>query len=232
MIILKREPVLRKKGYFELTLETENAEEAMAFQDQLSPGKILSLEVSEEVLFRRGLNVGDCIALSLLRELMVEDELVKAKDTALKLLDYRMRTVKEVEDKLKEKGFSMKAVEITINTLEEYRFLDDKVYARDYLKGRISQRGIRAMEEELSRKGVNKDLTRELSQGLEEEEYDAALTACRKKYRSLKNREIEEHKMKEKVYRFLMSRGYDYNLIKNVYEVTRDESTGDQDGDY
>lgn len=233
MIILKREPVKRKKGYYELTVEPEDERESLAFEEKLGLGATFQLEVSEEILFRRSLNAGDRIPLEELKRLMDADELVKARDTALKLLDYRMRTVKEVEDKLTEKGFSQVTVAKTIDTLEEYRFLDDESYARDYLKGRISQRGIRAIEQELSRKGVDKELTRELTEGMEDAEYEAALKACRKKYRTLKARETEEHKLKEKVYRFLMSRGYNYDLIKRVYDETREDvDMGNDEGYY
>ncbi|MPN55949.1 hypothetical protein SDC9_203633 [bioreactor metagenome] len=51
-----------------------------------------------------------------------------------------------------------------------------------------------------------------------------ALAACRKKVLSLKNRGLEENKIREKVYRFLLSRGYDYNLIKKVYNMTLEQA--------
>ncbi len=230
MIILKREPARRKKGYFELTVQPEDAQERAAFEEQLGFGDSFSLEVSEEILFRRSLTKGDRIPLEELTKLMAADELVKARDTALKLLDYRMRTVKEVQDKLKEKGFSQETVTRTIETLEEYRFLDDESYAREYLKGRIAQRGIRAIEQELSRKGVHHEITRELTEDMEDAEYEAAVIACRKKYRSLQGREPEEQKRKEKVYRFLMSRGYNYDLIRRVYEEIREEAWAGDEG--
>ncbi len=229
MIILKREPIKRKKGYYEITVEPLDDEEARAFEEKFGLGSTYQLEVSEEVLFRRSLNVNDRIALQELKQLMDQDERVKARDAALKLLDYRMRTVKEVEEKLKEKGFSSQTIEETVSTLEEYRFLDDVTYAKDYLKGRIAQRGIRVIEQELSRKGVDKEITRELSEDLEDEEYEAALFACRKKYRNLSSRESDSRRLKEKVYRFLMSRGYNYDLIKKVYEETAENSDPDEE---
>lgn len=231
MIILKREPEARKKGYFRVTVNyTEDEVLNRSEVEQLFPGlfeESLDLIVSEEVLFRRRLLAGDTIDYRELAELLAADELVKARDAALRFLDYKMRTRSEVAAKLKDNGFSDKVIEETIGAIEKYGFLNDSGYAKAYSKERIRQRGARVIEHELQQKGIDKEFTRELLDEMKEDEEEAALAACSKKYQSLLSRGLDEQKLKDKVYRFLISRGYDYELIKKVYNTTL-ESTKDK----
>lgn len=232
MIILSREPAPRKKGYFKIVVDhTEEEAGQREVLEGLFPGIFeapLELVVSEEVIFRRSLGQGTRIAAAELSELLAQDELVKAKDSALRYLDYKMRTKNEVEAKLKEEGFKEPVIRQTILAVENYGFLDDQGYARMYSKDRIRQRGSRIIEHELAQKGIDKEFTRELLEVMKDTEYEAALGACLKKYRSLANRGLDEQKIKDKVYRFLISRGYDYDLIKKVYNVTLEQTNEEQ----
>lgn len=232
MIILTREPAARKKGYFKILVDHTEAEIGhKAEVEALFPGLFdapLELFVSEEVLFRRSLIAGEHIAARDLAELMAADELVKAKDLALRYLDFKMRTKSEVQAKLKESGFAEAVVQQTIDAVEYYGFLDDHGYARLYSKDRIRQRGARVIEHELLQKGIDKEFAMTLLEEMKDVESDAALAACLKKYRSLQNHGLDEQKIKDKVYRFLISRGYDYDLIKKVYNITLEQAKADE----
>jgi len=64
------------------------------------------------------------------------DEFEKARKTAYKYLSYRPRTEYEMTEKLFRKGFDDKTVSQVINSLREYRMLDDQSYAQDYVDKR------------------------------------------------------------------------------------------------
>ena len=232
MIILTREPAARKKGYFKILVDhTEEEIEHKEEIEELFPGLFeepLELFISEEVLFRRSLIAGEQIAARDLAELMAADELVKAKDIALRYLDFKMRTKNEVNSKLKDSGFSEAVTRQTIDAIEQYGFLDDHGYARLYSKDRIRQRGARVIEHELIQKGIDKEFAVTLLEEMKDLEYDAALAACLKKYLSLQNRGSDDQEIKDKVYRFLISRGYDFGLIKKVYNITLEQAKEDQ----
>lgn len=220
MIIVNLQAEPRKKGYVRVTVEPQDEAELRQIeelQEEDTTSGAHEILVSEEVRYRRGLTAGYRITLEELSLLIHEDDLVKAKDVALSMLDYRMRTRKEVREKLTEKGFSADVAQKTMESLEEYGFLDDEKYAQAYLKDRIRQRGARTIGQELAQKGIGREMAEELLEGFGDEEEEAALAACRKKYQNLKSRGLDEQKIREKVYRFLMSRGYDYSLIKKVY---------------
>lgn len=231
MIILSRDEAPRKKGYYIITVAATEAESVRRESlEALFPGLFeepLEVTVSEEALFRRNLRPGEHIEADDLAELLRADELVKAKDAALRFLNYKMRTRAEVEAKLRESGFSPEVTAATVKAVETYGFLDDTGYAKVYSKERIRQRGTRIIEHELAQKGIDKEIARDLLEDLKDAEYDAALDACLKKIRSLSGRGLEEAKIREKVYRFLISRGYDYDLIKKVYNVSLEQTNED-----
>ena len=68
--------------------------------------------------------------------MLFSDEFEKARKTAYKYLSYRPRTEYEMTEKLFRKGFDNKTVSQVINSLREYRMLDDLSYAQDYVDKR------------------------------------------------------------------------------------------------
>jgi regulatory protein len=226
MIIQAVEVVPRKKGYLRITAQWEDEEKNLppeVWSDLVDDPDFPEFFVSDEVVYRRNIRKGLVISLKEMTQLIYEDDLVKARDYGLFLLNYKMRTEKEIEDKLKEKNFSDEVIQKTVERLIDYGFIDDEKYAELYLKQRIAQRGARTIEHELAKKGVSREIANELLDELGDEEESAALEACKKKVRNLRGRGLEEGRVKEKTYRFLLSRGYDYNLIKKVYNLTLEE---------
>lgn len=226
MIITSVETVPKKKGYVRITAQMEDSEKKLGpkeWSGLLEDPDFPEFFVSNEVVYRRNIRKGLIISLKEMTELVWEDDLVKARDYGLYLLNFRMRTEKEIRDKLKEKSFSQEVIDKTLESLAGYGFIDDEKYAELYLKQRISQRGARTIEHELAKKGVDREIASELLAEMSEAEEEAALAACEKKYRNLKGRGMDEAKIQEKTYRFLLSRGYDYNMIKRVYNVALEQ---------
>jgi len=60
---------------------------------------------------------------------LLEEEKLKAKNKALKFLSYRMRSTKEVMDKLKREGFQDFIIQDTIDYLKNYNLIDDLQFA-------------------------------------------------------------------------------------------------------
>ena len=62
---------------------------------------------------------------------------IKAQDTALQYIGYKMRTVKEIRMKLFEKEFSEEVIEKVIAFLEKYGYADDREYCRKYIREKL-----------------------------------------------------------------------------------------------
>lgn len=176
------------------------------------------LSCHKELVYRKSLKKGDKVDPQLLLELAREDEYIKAKDTALRHIEMSIKTVKQVEDKLREKEYSEEIIEKVIGFLHEYRLLDDLKYAQTFLKEKLRSRGIKKARFELLAKGISKDnieLAMESVSTTSVEE-DACLKIAEKKYQQLKNREQDEYKLKNKLYTFLAGKGFEYELISST----------------
>jgi regulatory protein len=105
------------------------------------------------------------------------------RDTALRFLAHRSRTVSEVRGRLLSRGFSAQETEAALEYLREFRYLDDAEYCREYIRyGRSKGRGPHRLQSGLEEKGVDAALARKI---LEENfdrqaEREAALREAKK----------------------------------------------------
>lgn len=156
---------------------------------------------------------------------MADKEKTKSKKTAMEVaasyLSNRMRTVEEMRKHLKEKEFSEKEIEETINDLIGLKYLDDYAYAvRYYEYNTEKHRGsFRAMRE-LEDKGVDKQTVKfALEDYLYEnkiDEYELALEVARKEEFT----EVDD-KLIAKVARKLEARGFKRDDIYRVLDEMR-----------
>jgi SOS response regulatory protein OraA/RecX/phosphopantetheinyl transferase (holo-ACP synthase) len=97
-----------------------------------------------------------------LPEPSAEDALEEAKEYALGWLETRMRTEREIRDKLREKNVSPEAADGAVRFLAEYGFLDDRAFAERYAAESVRKnKGPLRIEQELVRKGIGRDTARE-----------------------------------------------------------------------
>ena len=86
-----------------------------------------------------------------------------------------------------------------------------------YVKDRSRNQGKNKIKYKLIQKGIDENIIEEELNKIDKDEikkvvYEMAL----KKYRVLSKRENDNYKLTQKLYRFLMGKGYDYDLIKDV----------------
>lgn len=118
-----------------------------------------------------------------------EKALTKARNTAYRLLTYRARSRKELEGKLRDKEFGDAVIEAVVADLTRLGYVNDREFARQWATGRIRLRGFgrRRIEQELSNKGISRDLIQEILGEVFEDapEADIARQEAEKKLRSL-----------------------------------------------
>ena len=107
-----------------------------------------AFSISAELVYKENLKVKDKVDVQLLKKLSDEDNYIKCKNTALKIIERTYKSEKELAERLELKNAA----------------------------------------------------------------YEMAL----KKYKVSSKREADEYKLMQKLYRFLMGKGYDYDLIKDV----------------
>lgn len=117
-----------------------------------------ALGISLATLAREGLFVGQQLDAAAWARLEAAAQSERAMHAALRLLDARPRSTAEVRLRLQRKAFSPQAIEQAISRLSELGLLDDAAFSRYLIENRQSfrPRGVRALRDELRRKGVER----------------------------------------------------------------------------
>jgi len=94
-----------------------------------------------------------------------------AKEAALRILARGPRTEREVEGRLRERGYHSEAVERALERLRRVSLLDDRAFVRSFLRTELfkAPQGKRLLELKLRRRGVPDALIREVDALLEED---------------------------------------------------------------
>ena len=142
------------------------------------------------------------------------------KEAALRLLDYAPRSVADMRQRLKEKGYDEEVVEAVIQRLLELRFLDDNQYAKAVIRSCVARMlGARATRMELQRKNV--DSTAISSSVAEAQELgmftEAAWELGRKTAQRTKN--LEPLVRRRRFFASAARKGHDLSIINEVYNA-------------
>lgn len=142
-------------------------------------------------------------------------DIVLASDTRIGIeysLDYLsrgMKSEKEVVEKLKLRNISGPAIELVMKRLRELQYIDDSKYAAEYVDTYKSSRGSIRLRSELILKGIDKNIINDMMIGNKEEQKFAILIA--KKF----TKDIVPFD-RDKLMRFMLQRGYSYQIIREA----------------
>ncbi len=140
---------------------------------------------------------------------------IKAQDTALHFLGYKMRTTQELRQKLTDKGFAEDVVAEVLAFLEKYGYADDREYCRRYIKEtlRLKPKSGYALKLELRQRGISQGIVDEVLAETEIDEAGDALRWLEKKSRG----QWEDEKKKKQLFAFLQRKGYSYDTIREAF---------------
>ncbi|MCP4176467.1 MAG: hypothetical protein GY756_01765 [bacterium] len=144
-----------------------------------------------------------------------ENKLKLCFDQALVYLNIRMHSVYELKQKLYKKGYDKNSIDITISKCSDLILLDDNIFAENYLHELKTRNiGLYKAVQMLKAKGISKDITESVTAKLynEEDDREVILKLLEKKSRLL-NINLEKKKRKEKLFRYLYSKGFSKTAI-------------------
>ncbi len=136
---------------------------------------------------------------------------------ALRFLSFRPRSEKEIRDYFKKKRVDPLVSQKIIDKLKENKFLNDMEFARWWVEQRtlIKPRAWRIIKIELKQKGISSEIIEELNINSESEEKNdltMAIKLAQKRLPRYKN--LSRQEIYQKMGRFLISKGFDYDTIK------------------
>ncbi len=176
--------------------------------------------ISEEVLVKTGLKEEQVITEAQLAELTRREEKRKARDYALNLLEYRMRSERELKDRLKGKGYGDEMIQDLIDHLKRVDLIDDLEFARAWVRNRMATnpKGPHALKNELWKKGVAREtideVMREFSSDYDEGE--VALKLARKRFGS--HPDLKDPVTRRRLLGFLTRKGFSYETCLKTME--------------
>lgn len=178
------------------------------------------LILSEDVFYQSGLRKGDEVSDDRFSFFVEQNILYYIKQKALSFLSRRFHSEKEVLLKLKQKSYDEKLIKIVLGDLKAKGFIDDRVFASHFVEEKLNKKrwGRNKIKSTLYSKGVNSKIINEVLSNLSENESDVNLASelAVKKLNQLRNRNIDELKLRQKLTTFLISRGFDYETCREV----------------
>ncbi len=149
------------------------------------------------------LKVGKELDKQALTELIYNSELSSAFEKALKYLGYKSTSSLKMQQYLIGKGYDSEIAKITTKRLEEYKYIDDKAFAADYVKSSRGKYGNGLLSYKLKNLGISSNI---ISQVLPEDEAPAAYMLAQKYLKTKKPN-------REKLYAHLYNKGFSSDSI-------------------
>ena len=165
------------------------------------------------------------ISPEIYREIIEEVLTKRAKLRALHLLEQGDRTKKDLEEKLLKNGYPPEAAEAALAYVESFHYIDDKRYALSYIQNQSGRKGRARIQMELRRKGVPQEYIDQAFQEMEEATDPEAVSRdlVQKKRRG---QGPMDEKEKQKLYGFLLRRGFSTSDILSVLREFSEDDEG------
>jgi regulatory protein len=200
-----------------------------ALEPQRRPGRLnvfvdgqFILGVGETVAADLGLRVGREITPETLREVAGAEEVHKATEAALVLLEVRARARREIETRLAQKGYDDLVITQVLEKLTRLGLLDDAQFAAQWVEAKTRAGGSRPvgrrrLSSELFGKGVAKEQIAEAVEKVtNEDELALARAAAGKKVRIVPTDREALQAERRKLMGFLQRRGFGWEVVKQV----------------
>lgn len=219
-------PVITK-----ISVQKHNKDRYSIFTDS-GRGEEYAFSVDEDVLIKYNLKKGVELDDFAVTEMLFQDDIRKAYNTAINYLSHRMRSETEVREHLKKKEISDSVIKEAIHKLYELKFLNDEEFAKAFVQTKLNttDKGADVIKLELKEKGIAPDL---ITKAIEEVSFDEQLEKAIKlseKY-ALKNKKDSSRILKQKIEQMLKRKGYSFPIIRAALDETEVEKEADAEMD-
>jgi regulatory protein len=159
--------------------------------------------------------------------LIKENQKFFIKKKAYDYLGKRIHSAYELRIKLLRKKSDSGLINEAIDDLRNGNYLDDTKFAEVFIeeKIRLKSLGKTKLKSELIKRGISADIISSVlleKTPNEADEFELAYRLAEKKYNSLKNRNLEKAKLVQKIYSFLLSKGYNFDVSMKVVDKILD----------
>lgn len=200
MIVTKIEPIT--KGKYKVYVDEQ-------FAFVLYKGELSRFQLKEE---------GE-IAEETVRQIKNEVLLKRAKLRAMHLLNDMFRTEDQLRQKLRQNGYPEDVTDEAIAYVKSFGYINDEAYIRNFVESRKDKKSRKELYALLSQKGVKGESVDRILDEIYEEHSDrkAIYEILRKKRWNPENADDKE---KQKMYGYLVRKGFRYEDVRQVIQVS------------
>lgn len=169
---------------------------------------------------RFGIKEGEELSEDTYQEILNNVLFKRARERVLYLLKASDKTEQELVRKLKDGGYPKEAIEYAVGFVKEHRFINDEDYGKRYVEFNSRRKSEKQIQFELQRKGLDKEMIRDIlkEQPVDEE---AQIQAYIRKKR-IDPQELDR-KERSKVMASLGRKGFSYEAVNRVLGANFDD---------
>ncbi|HLG31637.1 MAG TPA: regulatory protein RecX [Ignavibacteriaceae bacterium] len=179
-----------------------------------------TLILSLEIFLKSGLKKNDEISENRFSALIKENKKFYLKQRAFRLLGRRHHSTFELKQKLFQKNHESELINDILTELMTGGYLDDKKFASVFAEEKLRTKfwGDKKLKSELIKRGIDSKIISEVLKHFisSENKTETAELLAIKKLDRLKSRKYDLLTLRKKLTTFLMAKGYDYDIIKEV----------------
>lgn len=174
-----------------------------------------------EILARHSLKTGESYDEDFFETLMFENGDYACFNRGLLSLEKSSKTKKMLIQYLKERGYPKVSVEKAVNKLVKYGYVNDESFCENYILSYKNVKSKKKLKFDLLTKGVSVEIIEQKLNELLDDE-DERLKGLKYAEKFMKNKDFDL-KNKQKLFNHLVSKGFDYYLISNIWEELSNE---------
>ena len=168
-------------------------------------------------VMKLGLKIGQEVSEQRLKEAVLDSEKTVALEKAMNYIGRGRKTNRQMREYLEKKGYDNEIVQYVLGKMKYYGYVDDHAYAVAYAEQNMQTKGARRIRQELLQKGISvAEAEAQSAQDSDVSRKNAARLA--EKYMKNKPRDL---KTLQKLQRYLVSRGYDFDCVNSVVRIYR-----------
>ena len=175
--------------------------------------------IPEDAFILNPLHVGDEISSKDIKKFDKKMRFKEAKDSAYRLLSYRMRSVSEMKKRLKDKSFSTDEIENTIDHLLKLNYLNDQEFCRAFSneKVKLKKIGPFLLKPDLFKHGLDTELIDNCINEIYNQYNIQDLIEFHLEKKKIIKNELLDKKDKKRLDNYLIRKGFNWEQINNVY---------------
>ena len=198
--LLVTEVIPREKG--RTSIRFDNGMEVLLYK-----GEVRQLGLQEQTVISR----------EKYDEIIYEILGTRAQKRAMFLLERMDRTEHQLRDKLMQNGYPAVCVDLAIDYVKKYHYIDDLRYATNYISYQQKRKSRQKLKIDLLTKGIDKNVIEQaLDEAFDSDEQIKIRQLLEKKHYDPKECDRKE---KQKTYQYLMRRGFKGSDILHVMKI-------------